>query len=472
MNNKEEFNHLDSEHSNEANKMGEMPVGRLILSMSWPAILSMFIQAFYNVVDSFFVSLISEQALAAVTYIFPIQMLLISVGVGTGVGINSLISRRLGAGMIEEADMAASHGYRLSFFNWIFFTLIGLFLSDPIMHLMSETSYIVESGISYMRIITIGSLFIMVQLSTEKILQATGNMKIPMLCSIAGAVINIVFDPILIFGVGPFPEMGVTGAAVATVFGQFISMCLGQILLFKGKHSVKVKLWGWKFRGRVVKDIYAVGAPAILMQSIASVMQFGMNIILGSLNETAVAVLGVYGRLQSFIFMPVFGLNQGVLPIMGYNYGARNRKRLMETFKKGFAIAFCIMFLGLIIFQLFPKELLSIFNSQGSQNMYDIGIPALRTISLCFLPASFGIMSSSIFQAMGHGFYSLWGSLLRQLVGILPIAWVLAMISGLELVWYSFPLAEIIGTIYFIVTLRHMYKKEIRRMDILEENTY
>ncbi|MDO4546333.1 MAG: MATE family efflux transporter, partial [Bacillota bacterium] len=452
--------------------MGTMPIGKLIINMSWPAVLSMMIQAFYNIVDSFFVSLISEQALAAVTYIFPIQMLIISVGVGTGVGINSLISRRLGAQKLEEANMAANHGYRLSFFNWILFALVGIFLSHPIMAFLSNTPYIVESGTSYMMIITIGSLFCMVQISTEKILQATGNMMLPMICSIAGAVVNIILDPLLIFGVGPFPEMGVTGAAVATVFGQLVSMCLGQILLFKGNHAVRVKLWGWKFQGSIIRDIYAVGGPAILMQSIASVMQFGMNIILGGINETAVAVLGVYGRLQSFIFMPVFGLNQGVLPIMGYNYGARNRKRLMETFKKGFIIAFVIMAVGLIVFQLFSRELLSIFNSQNSQEMYDIGIPALRIISLCFLPASFGIMASSIFQAIGHGFLSLWGSLLRQLVGILPLAWVLAMMGGLDLVWYSFPLAEIIGTVYFIFALRYIHRKEIRRLDILEENTY
>lgn len=458
--------------SQHLNRMAEMPIGRLIISMSWPAVLSMLIQAFYNIVDSFFVSLISEQALAAVTYIFPVQMLLISVAVGTGVGVNSLISRRLGAHMIDDAGMAANHGYRLSFFNWIFFALIGIFLSRPLMEMMSDTPYIIESGTHYMAIITIGSLFIMVHIGTEKILQSMGNMKLPMLCSIAGAVVNIGLDPVLIFGIGPFPEMGVTGAAVATIIGQFVSLCMGQVILFKGNHPIKVKLWGWKMNGRIIKDIYAVGGPAILMQSITSVLQFGMNVILGGLSETAVAVMGVYGRLQSFIFMPVFGLNQGMLPIMGYNYGARNRKRLMETFYKGFLIALVIMIIGFIIFQTMPKELMSIFNSHESQMMYDIGIPALKIISLCFIPASFGIMSSTIFQATGHGFMSLWGALLRQLVGILPLAWILAAVGGLDLVWYSFPLAEIIGTLYFAFTLRHLYKKEIRRMDILGENLY
>jgi len=419
----------------------------------------------------FFVSQISEQALSAVTYVFPVQMLIISVSVGTGVGINSLISRRLGAQRYEEANLAANHGYRLSFFNWAFFALIGIFFSGPMMNLMSDTSYIIESGISYMRIVTIGSLFMMVQVTTEKILQATGNMIFPMICSIAGAVTNIILDPLLIFGIGPFPEMGVPGAAVATVVGQFISMCMGQILLFKGNHPVHVKLAGWKMQGRILKDIYAVGIPAMLMQAMGSVMQFGMNIILGGINETAVAVLGVYGRLQSFIFMPVFGLNQGVLPIMGFNYGANDRKRLMETYKKGFIIAFCIMAVGFAIFQIFPDELLSIFNSQGSREMEEIGIPALRTISICFLPASFGIMTSSIFQATAHGFMSLWGSLIRQLIGILPIAYILAAISGLDLVWYSFPLAEIIGSAYFIIALRHIYKTDIKRMDIVSQQS-
>ena len=447
------------------NKMGEMPVGRLILNMSWPAILSMLIQAFYNVVDSFFVSRLGEEALAALTYVNPIQFLIISFGVGTGVGINSLISRRLGAGRLEEANMAACHGYRLSFFYWGLFALIGLFFAKPIMDLMSDNPYIIESGVIYMQIITIGCVFVMVQITSEKILQATGNMTLPMICSIVGAVTNIILDPILIFGYGPFPEMGVAGAAIATVFGQFLSMCLGQYLLFAKEHSVKVRFRGWKFDKQIVKDIYAVGAPSILMQSIGSVMQFGMNLILGSLTETAVAVMGVYGRLQSFVFMPVFGMNQGVMPIMGYNYGARNRKRLMETYKKGFLIALGIMSVGLVIFQLFPSQLLSIFNAQGSQSMYDIGIPALRAISWCFIPASFGIMTSSIFQATGHGFISLWASLIRQLVGILPLAWILAKVGGITLVWYSFPLAEILGTAFLIIMLVHIYKNEIKRLD-------
>ncbi len=444
------------------NKMGTMPIGKLIVTMSWPAILSMLIQALYNIVDSIFVSMISEQALAAVTYIFPVQMLLIAVGVGTGVGINSLISRRLGARCFEEASMAASHGYRLSFFNWAGFALIGILFSDMFMHVFSGTEYVLESGAAYMRIVTIGSLFVLVQVTTEKILQATGNMLFPMLCSIAGAVTNVILDPILIFGIGPFPRMDVAGAAVATVIGQLVSMLLGQYLLFKKDHQVTVKIRGFKMQSNIIRDIYAVGLPAILMQAMLSILQFGLNAILGGLSETAVAVNGVYGRLQSFIFMPVFGLNQGTLPVMGYNYGAQNKERLIKAFKVGFLIAFCIMFIGLILFQMFPKQFLSMFNA--SEAMYEIGIPALKTISLCFLPASFGILASSFFQAIGHGMMSLWGSLIRQMIGILPLAWILSRIDGLNLVWYAFPLAEILGFLYCVISMRYVYKKDISRL--------
>ena len=449
---------------NRTNRMGEMPVGRLILAMSWPAMLSMMIQAMYNVVDSYFVSLIGEQALAAVTYVAPMQFLMIAVGVGTGVGINSLISRRLGARNYEEADLAASHGYRLSFFNWIFFALFGLFLTRPLMHILTDTPYIFDAGSAYLQIVSVGSLFIMIQITTEKILQAMGNMIFPMICSLVGAVINIIFDPLLIFGVGPFPELGVTGAAFATVTSQMVSFILGQILLFRGDHAVHVKLWGWKWNKTIVKDIYVVGAPSILMQAIGSVLQFSMNFILGGLTETAVAVNGVYGRIQSFVFMPVFGLNQGVLPIMGFNYGARDRKRLMETYKKGMTFAMIIMGAGLLIFQFFPHQILQVFNSQGSEAMYEIGVPAMRIISIVFLPAAFGIMTSSIYQASGHGFLSLWGSLIRQLVGVLPMAIVFAKVWGLPAVWVSFPAAEVLGTIYFIITFRNLWLKELRYM--------
>lgn len=445
------------------NKMGTMPVGKLIISMSWPAMLSMLIQAFYNIVDSFFVAKLGEQALAAVTYIFPVQMLMIAMGVGTGIGVNSLISRRLGAKRFEEADKAASHGYRLSFFNWSIFLIIGLFLARIFMSLFTDTEYIIENGTSFLRIICICSIFPFIQMVTEKILQATGNMIFPMLCSLAGAVTNIILDPLLIFGIGPFPEMGVTGAAVATVAGQFVSLSLGQYLLFAKKHQVHVKFRGFKMEMAIIKDIYAVGAPAILMQAMGSVLQLGLNGVLAGLSETAVAVNGVYGRVQSFIFMPVFGINQGVMPIMGYNYGARHKNRLMKTYKLAFLIAFTIMTIGMILFQLFPETFLSIFNA--SENMYAIGVPAFRIISLCFIPAAFGIISSSLLQATGHGVLSMWMSLIRQMIGILPLAIFLGSRFGLPHVWAAFPMAEVLGVTFAAFAIVHVYKKEIKLLD-------
>lgn len=454
------------------NKMGVMPIGKLIVTMSWPAILSMLVQAFYNVVDSFFVSRIGTEALAAVTYVFPFQFLMISVGVGTGVGINSLISRRLGAKRFEEANMAASHGYRLAFISWVPFLIIGLFLAGPLMRFMSDTPYIVENGTVYLSIVMIASVMVLVQLSTEKILQATGNMIIPMLCGLVGGISNIVLDPLLIFGIGPLPEMGVLGAAVATVIGQALALCLGQFVLFRKQHAVSVKLKGWKWDWTITKDIYAVGGPAILMQGLGSVLQFSMNLILGGFTETAVAVMGIYGRLQSFIFMPVIGLNQGVLPIMGYNYGAQNRKRFMEAYKKGFILAFGIMFIGFLVFQIFTHPLIAIFNAENDQELFDIGVPAFKAISWCFMPASYGIMTSSVFQASGHGFLSLWGSLIRQFVGILPLALIFARFAGLDMVWYSFSLAEILGTLYFALAFRYMYNKEYRRLGIAPDEAF
>ncbi len=357
--------------------------------------------------------------------------------------------------------MAASHGFVISFINWAVFAVFGLLFSGIYMTAYSSSQYIVENGTIYLMIITLCSVFVFVQVNTEKVLQATGNMLMPMICSLSGAIINIVFDPILIFGIGGFPKMGVVGAAVATVFGQCVSMILGLIILFKYNHQVNVKIKGFKLNKEIVKDIYNVGLPSMIMQSIGSVMLFCINGIL-AFSGTAVAVLGSYFRLQSFIFMPVFGLNQGAMPIMGYNYGARNKTRLMKAFKVGLGIAAVIMAIGSLIFLAFPGQLLGLFNA--SEHMLEIGIPALRIICLCFVPAAFGILTSTIFQATGHGMLSMWQSLIRQLIGIVPLAWILIKIGGLTLVWWAWPLAEILGTIYSIVFLKRLYKKEIETL--------
>lgn len=445
------------------NKMGTMPVRQLLVSMAWPAVLSMTINALYNVVDSIFVAQISEDALTAVSIVNPIQMLIIALSVGSGVGINSLISRRLGAGRQDEADQAASTGIRIGLINYLLFFIVGLFVTVPFVGSYAEKgTYIFEAARTYMMIVCIGSIFLNVQVVIEKILQATGNMIAPMVCGLTGAVVNIALDPILIFGLLGLPALGVAGAAIATVSGQMCGMLVGVCIMVKGEHLVEVKIKNFRINWKVVLDIYKVGLPSIIMQSIGSLMLILYNMILVVYSTTAVAVLGIYFKIQSFVFMPVFGLNQGAMPIMGYNYGARDKKRLMGTYKEGLKLALLVMGLGLLIFQIFPSELLRMFDA--SQEMLRIGVPALRIISICFLPAAFGIISSTMFQATGHGVLSLFASLLRQLVGILPLAYILIRIGGVTLSWASFPLAEIIGLTYSAVMMRRLYKKEISNL--------
>lgn len=445
------------------NKMGTVPVRKLLVSMAWPAVLSMTINALYNVVDSVFVAQVSEDALTAVSIVNPVQMLIIALSVGSGVGINSLISRRLGEKRQKEADHAASAGIRIGFINYLIFLVIGVLFTGPFVSSYAEKgTYIYEAAWSYMTIICVASLFLNIQVVLEKILQSTGNMIAPMICGLTGAIVNIVLDPILIFGLLGIPKLGVTGAAIATVTGQLCGMCVGVVIMIKGNHLVHVKLKGYRLKWATLIDIYKVGLPSIIMQSIGSVMLILYNGILVAYSTTAVAVLGVYFKIQSFVFMPVFGLNQGAMPIMGYNYGARDKKRLMDTYIEGLKIAVTVMALGFLIFQLFPSGLLKMFDA--SAEMLRIGIPALRIISICFLPAAFGIITSTMFQATGHGMLSLFASLLRQLVGILPLAYILIRIGGVTLSWASFPLAEIIGLTYSAVMIRRLYKKEISCM--------
>ncbi len=445
----------------EANKMGTAPIGKLLASMAWPAILSMLINALYNVVDSMFVAMVSQKALTAVSLVMPIQMLMISLAVGSGVGVNSLIARRLGAKRHEEANKAASTSVRIGLFNYIIFALVGIFLTRPFMHLYTDDPEIFQDGVTYLSIVTIFSVFSMVEIQLEKVLQATGNMISPMIISLSGAITNLIMDPILIFGLLGAPKLDIAGAAIATVMGQGVSLCVAIFTIRRKEHDVRIQLRGFKMDWKVVKDIYGVGFPSIIMQSIGSVMLLGYNAILAA-SATAVAVLGVYYKLQSFIFMPVFGLNQGAMPIMGYNFGARNKKRLMHAYKNALITAVVIMAVGTILFQAFPALFLHMFSADEA--MLEMGVPALRIISLCFLPAAFGIMTSTLFQGTGHGVYSLIGSLLRQLVGILPLAYILYHLGGVTVSWASFPLAEIIGLAYSAIMLRYLYRKEIKNL--------
>ena len=416
------------------NKMGVMPVKKLLIEMAWPAVLSMTINALYNIVDSIFVA-----------------------------KINSLIARKLGAKKQEEADQAASTGLRIGLLNYVVFLIIGVCFTGIFVSGYAEKgTYIYEEAVKYMAIVCIGSFFLNMQVVLEKILQATGNMIGPMVCSLTGAVVNIILDPILIFGLLGAPKLGVAGAAIATVIGQVCGMTMGAFITFKGDHLVKLTVKGFKIDWKIAADIYKVGLPSIVMQSIASVMIIFYNKILVDFSTTAVAVLGVYFKIQSFVFMPVFGLNQGAMPIMGYNYGAKDKSRLMQAYKEALKIAVIVMALGVVLFQLFPKELLLMF--EASDEMLRIGVPALRIISICFLPAAFGIITGTLFQGTGHGMYSLCGSVIRQLAGILPLAYILIRIGGVTLSWASFPLAEILGVTYSAIMLRHLYKKEIENM--------
>lgn len=446
------------------NKMADAPMTALILSMSLPAMFSMLIQALYNIVDSYFVAKLGENALTAVSLAFPVQNLMIALAIGTAVGINSLVSRRLGEGRQEEADRAATHGALLGVLNWVIIAVLGILFTRLFFESFTKTQEVLDMGCSYVYIVTIFSFGMFIQVNMEKTLQATGNMVLPMFSQLIGAVANIVLDPIMIFGLFGFPKLGVAGAAIATVTGQILGMVFVSLMALRKNHAITITLKGFRFNKKTVHDIYAVGFPAIIMQSIGSVMVTGINAIIIRFTETAVAFFGVYFKLQSFIFMPVFGLTQGVMPIMGYNFGARNRHRLVSSLRIGAVIAVIIMTAGTVLFQLVPDKLLGIFDA--TPQMLAIGVPGLRTISLCFIPAALGIMFSTVFQAIGKGTQSLIISLLRQLVLILPAAFVLAQF-GLQYVWYAIPLAEFIALVVSSCIMVNVYRKHIRTLEAL-----
>ena len=427
-----------SEKVQAQNRMGTEKMLPLIFSMALPAMFSMLVQALYNIVDTYYVSKVSEKAMSAVSLAFPLQNLQIAFAVGTAVGVTSLISRRLGQGCREEAGAAAVHGILLGLVTWLAFAVYGAFFTTPFFEMFESDPEIVLIGDQYISICCIFSFGSFVVVMLEKILQATGNMFWPMIFQLVGAVANILLDPIFIFGYFGLPAMGVTGAAVATVSGQILSMLLA-----------------------------ILGLPAIVMQAIGTVMNMAMNGILSGFSTAAYTVFGLYFKLQSFVFMPVFGLTQGLLPIMGYNYGARNKKRLNAALRQGCVIALVIMTAGMLAFLLLPKYLLGIFNA--SPELLAIGVPALRIICTCFLFAALGIVSSTLFQATGRGTYSLVVSLMRQLVVLVPAAWLLAQTIGqVSAVWWAFPIAETFSLLVSIIFYIRLNKKEISKMDIIE----
>ena len=435
------------------NKMGVMPVGKLLAGMAVPMMISMLVQAMYNVVDSVFVSRISENALNAVSLAFPLQNLMIAVGAGTAVGINALLSRSLGEKRQDMADRAAGTGIFLSLCNAVVFAFIGVFLSRAFFMAQAKSvPEIVEMGTAYTRICLGLSVGLFCQFCFERLLQSTGRTVLAMTTQLIGAVINIVLDPIFIFGLCGMPRLGVTGAAVATVAGQITAAIIAIFLNLKRNPEIHIRPRLICWDKMVARDIYRVGVPSIVMQSIGSVMTFGMNKILFVFTPTATAVFGAYFKIQSFIFMPVFGLNNGMVPIISYNYGAAKPERVWKTVRLTIFTAVSIMFLGFLAFQMFPAMLLALFDA--SAEMTAIGVPALRTISISFLLAGFCIISGSVCQAVGNPMYSMVVSVCRQLVVLLPVAWLLAQTGRLELVWWSFPIAEIASVTLSAIFLR------------------
>lgn len=438
------------------NKMGTMPINKLLLSLSLPMVASMLVQALYNIVDSVFVSQYNADAFTAVSLAFPLQNLMIAFATGTGVGINALLSKSLGEKNFERANKAANHGIFLSLVHYVLFLLIGIFGTRAFFMAQSSDIDVINYGIEYASICLIASFGVFTQITTERLLLATGKSVLSMATQLSGALINLVMDPLLIFGYGPFPEMGAAGAALATVLGQIFAAILGIWLNRRYNKDIHVSFRNFRIDFSVIKRIYAVGLPSTVMASITSVMTFGINKILTSFPDIvndAQSVFGAYYKLQSFIFMPVFGLNNGMVPIIAYNYGAKRPDRMKKTITLAIIYAMSIMLIGLLAFTFIPHILLGFFNTSTV-----LGVPAFRAISLSFIFAGFCIITGSVLQAVGNGFLSMCTSIVRQLVVLLPAAYLLSLTGNINLVWFSFPIAEIASLLMSIVFLRHIYK--------------
>ena len=437
------------------NKMGIMPIGKLVFNMSLPMMVSMMVQALYNIVDSIFVAKLSENALTAVSLAFPLQTLLIAVATGTGVGMNALLSKSLGEKDFKKANKTATNAAFIYAVSYIIFLILGFTVVKPFYRSQvgSADAEIMTMGVDYLSTVMIFSFGIFTQVFFERLLTSTGRTIFSMTSQLSGAVTNIILDPILIFGMFGAPKMGVTGAAVATVIGQCVEGLVAGTCNHKFNHEVRFQFKGFKPDFKIIGTIYAVGIPSIIMQSIGSVMTYCMNRILIEFSSTATAVFGVYFKLQSFFFMPVFGLNNGITPIIAYNYGARQRKRMVKTIKVSLATAFCLTFIGFVLFESIPQALLGLFNA--SDDMLKIGVPALRTIGVHYLIAWFCIIAGTVFQALGKAVFSMVVSIMRQLVVLVPAAYLLAKFGGLHMVWWSFPIAEVMS---FIVSLTFLIK--------------
>lgn len=445
------------------NKMGTMPVKKLLISMALPMMISMLVQALYNVVDSIFVARIEEDALTAVTLAFPLQNLMIAVGGGIGVGVNALLSRSLGEKRFDQANDAANTGLFLTFLHYILFLLIAIFAARPFIRSQTADPRIMEYGVTYLTIVCGASLGLFYQMMFERLLQSTGLTVYSMISQGTGAIINIIMDPIMIFGLFGFPRLGVAGAAWATVLGQCVAAILGLVLNVKRNREITISLKEILHPNFAnIRNIYAIGIPSCLMMAIGSFMSYMMNRILITFSTTATAVFGAYFKLQSFFFMPVFGMNNAVTPIVAYNYGARNRDRVLGTVKFALKLAVCIMLCGTLAFELIPQVLLGFFNASG--DMLSIGVPALRIIGVHFPIAACCIILGSTFQAFGKGVYSLITSVFRQILVLIPVAWLLAKLGNVTYVWFSFPIAELMSLTVTLILFRKLYREVIAKL--------
>lgn len=444
------------------NKMGTMPIGKLVFNMSLPMMVSMLVQALYNIVDSIFVAKLSENALTAVSLAFPLQTLLIAVGTGTGVGMNALLSKSLGEKNFKKANKTATNAAFIYVLSYIVFLILGFTIVKPFYRSQvgSADAEIMTMGVDYLSTVMIFSFGIFTQVFFERLLTSTGRTIFSMTSQLSGALTNIILDPILIFGMFGLPKMGVTGAAVATVIGQCVAGIVAGTCNHKFNHEVKFEFKGFRPDLKIIGTIYAVGIPSIIMQSIGSIMTYCMNRILIEFSSTATAVFGVYFKLQSFFFMPVFGLNNGITPIIAYNYGARQRKRMTKTIKLSLFVAFCLTFIGFVLFESIPQVLLGMFSA--SDDLFKIGIPALRTIGVHYLIAWFCIIAGTVFQALGKAIFSMVVSIMRQLVVLIPAAYLLAKFGGLHMVWWSFPIAEIMSFIVSTAFLIRIWRTIIK----------
>lgn len=440
------------------NKMAEKPILLLILTMSFPTMISMIITALYNIIDSIYVAKISSNALTAVSLAFPIQNLVLAVALGVGIGVNSNISRKLGESKLDEANIISTHGVIIATISSILFIIFSVSFSGVFLSMFTNSTEVITLGKEYLHIIGLFSFGLIIHITIEKILQASGEMFLPMVFQTVGAITNIILDPIFIFGKLGAPELGVKGAAVATVIGQLLAMLLAIITLVLKKNGVKLKIIGFKLDKDIIKNIYAIAIPTTLIQSLSSILVICLNSLLISFSDIAVSFMGIYFKLQTFVFMPIEGLRQGILPIIGYNYGAKNKQRVLQTIKSSVIISLFFTVTGTISFFLIPTQIISMFDS--SSEMLEVGITGLKILCICFIPATFGLVFITIFQSLGQGFYSLIICLVRQIIIIIPLSYILSSFIGLTGIWITFPIAETVGAIISLVLFNKLKSKD------------